>query len=377
MRNVPDLIAATPLAGESVYDIDLGQLGFQYSWNTITAAGGESGVWYFTPAKTETITSFAVWTNTLSGAAAFDAGSVANKGGVYATDANGRPTGAPLAISTGTVLLTAQRWHTLTLAVPLAVVAGTKYALVMTCGAGTSVSICIWAGLQVQGAGLAFISNAYTNPDIGLANFREEVTQCCGLRWTYSDGTFDGYGFVGQGNAGQNQKIHGNYLTSGCAGVKITPDYPMAMWRASFSISFAGTAGVGAGKAGAVSLYIYKGTTLIAVSSNSVLSSVLTAVNASRRHSFRFATPIFLEQGVEYSLVVGQTSGDGDSTTNYMRLYGATGTGSPGGYLIAPINASGNQQHGCFSVSSNTGVANLATDAVCGHQCVLQVSGLK
>lgn len=161
-----------------------------------------------------------------------------------------------------------------------------------------------------------------------------------------------------------------NASTGRFAGIQITPACDIMLDQVDVSCRFTGTAAT----ANALELRIYNALTaggLVRTSSNTIsATNDLTTAGTNRYQSFTM-TPYLLRQGVTYWLLACQTGTGGSSdSANHLQLDGSVG----GNYVTAaapPQTAAQNQQHGIVSMSSTTGLANVAYNSTTGHEMIL------
>jgi hypothetical protein len=237
---------------------------------------------------------------------------------LYAANANGTPTGGSLASGTATPA----SFSGISLTCTQALTAGNMYCLVISNAHGTPASN-YWdfaptAFAPVAGSGILFSS------DTG-ANYYDRYANAPPLQFTYGDATR--YGAPAAiGYSQSNQSYAQLYSTSGVylglIGNRFRPQTRRWIHEVSAAIRLTGTFA----SAGALECRIYKGTTLIGTSNNTVTH---TATSAGNPTHWRFTNGVLVEPGSDYTVAICQNAATGGTSSHYYTLTGIATAGVP------------------------------------------------
>lgn len=237
---------------------------------------------------------------------------------------------------------------------------GSMLALRFTHTGGTSFQLGANLGQVIAGARVMW---AATVADPIQDTVWEQTDSICpAIQIQYSDSSREGTVMSLGGTSAGNTPIHGAISTGGCAGIGIQPDEDIAFNCIEAYLSTSGTTT----SAGIVKCYIYdENKNLLWASSNSYDTSTSTLSSSERRIKDFYFEDNILQRGSKYYIVIGQTA-SGGSASHHVLLAGAV-TSLYVTNAVPPRTFAENAWHGIWSVSSTTGVANLANNTTTAH----------
>jgi hypothetical protein len=338
-----------------------------------TTTQNQGTVVLFTPSVSKTLNSIALWFQTATSSPTAIAYLMNASGG----EPTGAKYGGALASTAATSISNAFVNFDFTAggggSGATALTAGTQYAVILDEQAvGGSFALGFSDSESISGWGMLYATTIANPVEDSVWNWKSSCIPFVHLN--YSDGTQEVCKMTSGVTSSGNITLYGDPADAGTgrfAGIEITPKSDFMLERVDVSCRFTGTAAT----ANAIELRLYNQLAaggLLATSSNTVsAANDIGASGTNRIQTFTFSPSRLLQLGVRYWLLACQTGTGGSSnTTNHIQLDGGVG----GTYVTSafpPETAAESQHHGMVSVSSVTGLANVAFNGTTGHYMAL------